>query len=60
MSPIANLPTRTRIHFVGVGGAGLSAIAHVFKPINFICAFLINSMETCLRSNMPAKRSLLR
>lgn len=36
MSPIANLPTRTRIHFVGVGGAGLSAIAHVLLDEGYV------------------------
>jgi len=36
MSPIANLSSGVRVHFVGIGGAGLSAIAQVLLDEGYI------------------------
>jgi UDP-N-acetylmuramate--alanine ligase len=36
VSPITNLPAQTRIHFVGIGGTGLSAIAHVLLGEGYV------------------------
>jgi len=36
MSPIADLPMGARLHFVGIGGAGLSAIANVLLDQGYV------------------------